>query len=710
MLVQGGLVRAQLEQVELAVAPLCSIGEDQALQVLLAGVPRGTFLVRRNATTTIIESSAFTPSEKNYIIEKIRCEGTDFVRLWETIATSYSEEEQSLAVTPKIALLPNNDVDLGVAVTLDPLPVQPIYGLDYGLGASRSSSNSWNQRALLGVSLLQGQFSARTTVLQRYNNDQFNFTPQVRLSYQLSDNWAVLAGLNTDPAVSNYNGFGTALTGVALEGQFGLSRILPSIMLELPLEADVAVFVGDRLLKRFAVAPGTLTLRNITVSDASGEVSVRWRDARGSQLRSFPYKFPASQLPPGGFRIAAQGGLLNSEAYGGGKAQLGIAEGWSIEGSIAAYYNKRYSGDLFVNTISDNFGLRLGMTWNYIHYDQIDGRIVLATNYNLSPFAVSASINLPVQDWQPSINANLNLNLKPLTFSLSGGYDLRKSSAQAGLGVSWAVVEGISINSGLNWSDQGLSLSIGAGLQLDNNLNFGFASNNALPFDGNQMQNNLNLNYKPDSSQNFSLSSDLRRLSGTYTMNRDTALTLGADSGGNISGDINGTLALFGGNVYLTPKLQGVGLLIQTAVAGIPIYAGGQYRGITNGNGDLLITDLPKNQVFSIGVKFEDLPFTISVANEANEIMLKSDGIAVLDWRNNFRVSRWAQFQWNSQEVAAYGTFTSNDRSFDLDDTGFGLIDDLSDATSGILTSEDGQRSCRVMVRKNQELSSCEAP
>ena len=114
-----------------------------------------------------------------------------------------------------------------------------------------------------------------------------------------------------------------------------------------------------------------------------------------------------------------------------------------------------------------------------------------------------------------------------------------------------------------------------------------------------------------------------------------------------------GAVNFSGGLVRLQPALAQRALLIRTGVPNLQLLVNGQQQVVTDGAGDALVANLPGGQLVEIAVNLNVLPLTVSVQVERERLMPPLLGLSTLDWRQNFKVSRWVQFSWKAGEPAA---------------------------------------------------------
>ncbi|MHA0036367.1 hypothetical protein ACXXDK_16450 (plasmid) [Deinococcus sp. PESE-38] len=158
----------------------------------------------------------------------------------------------------------------------------------------------------------------------------------------------------------------------------------------------------------------------------------------------------------------------------------------------------------------------------------------------------------------------------------------------------------------------------------------------------------------------------------------------------------------------LQPALAQRAILIRTGVPNLQLLVNGQQQVLTDGAGDALIANLPGGQLVEIAVNLNVLPLTVSVQVERERLMPPLLGLSTLDWRQNFKVSRWVQFSWEDGKLAAGADFVSSQGTFPLDDEGNSLLPASAGPIAGTLRSQDGQRSCLVRVAAGAEKASCQ--
>jgi outer membrane usher protein len=131
--------------------------------------------------------------------------------------------------------------------------------------------------------------------------------------------------------------------------------------------------------------------------------------------------------------------------------------------------------------------------------------------------------------------------------------------------------------------------------------------------------------------------------------------------------------------------------------------------GLTDARGELLMTELPSGQSSTVGIAPNELPIGVAFESTTLNVLPALNGITVIDWRSNFKVSGFMRFSWSSTEVAANADLYLNGERIFIDDEGYGLVPVLNAATPAELRSQDGARRCTLSLQPGATAASCAA-
>ena len=183
-----------------------------------------------------------------------------------------------------------------------------------------------------------------------------------------------------------------------------------------------------------------------------------------------------------------------------------------------------------------------------------------------------------------------------------------------------------------------------------------------------------------------------------YDFNRGVRGSVAATTAGNFAGRITGSLVVVGKQVSSAGDQTGsAALLLKTGVGGVPIKVNGMARGLTNPEGDLVLTGLTVQTPLELRVNEADSPIEISYRQASLSLSLPQVGVSVYDWRGNFVRWRWVQFRWSETEKAAYATAElPGGQQLYADEEGRCCC--RQSAKYAVLRSEDGKRRCILQL------------
>ncbi len=759
-------------------APLCAV-PDALLQVTVGGQTRGDFLVKVTPGGLYLEASALQASEAKYGKSALTCDGLDYVQIDPQVKPAYDPLAQTLSLTPVLDLLPGNTLDFRGVQAVTPSPTQPAYGADAGLRASAATSGALNAQAYLGGAYFGGPLSVYAGVTAGLNSSQSSeatrntssvFGLRALARYDVNPDWVLSAAYQVDSDTVGGLGYNvSSFSGLSVTARGGLQRELARVELDLPLEANVVVRVGERTLRQFRAAPGRLVLLNIPLENIVGSVEVSVTDTNGTRTFASPYSFGGGTLQPGAYLLTGRGGYLGSPFSGSAlrtldlNGRLGLANNWSVqatarllESNYAANVQGRHASE------SDSFGVGasvIGTFGSQAGALPPDLRVNADYARQVGPLGLSATVTLPVLNlgasqfgvgvgyqagrWAGTLSGSYDLGAQALGASLGAGYtfdDARQVSASvsgsynfpqkswnAGLTASYvpdssrqfsAYVNGTSgtgSGAGRIQAGVGLRFTPDDRLSVDAGVNVARQpSSDPAGLPATALGGTLAASYLLAPGQSLRASTDFNSLNAGYEDTRTlytaaNVVVARTDSGlsGAVSGEVRGAVTVLNGRAVLGQKLGQRAVVVRTGTPGIPLLLNGARVAVTDSAGEALLTGLPEGSISQVAVDLDALPFNITARDATADVSLAQSGVYVLDWTRNFDVSRWVRLFWTPTEFSVYGVFLIGTEKYTLDDQGYALIPDTGKAQSGTLRSDDGVRSCTLNVPATGEIAVC---
>ncbi len=483
----GGLLPdARAQQTAATSAPgsaACS-APDLLLQVTVGGQTRGDFLVRVTPGGLLLEGGALQAAESKYGLSTLSCDGLNYVLLDPALKPNYDPLAQTLSLTPVLDLLPGNTLDFRGVQAVTPAPTQPAYGADAGLRASVTTGGGLSAQTYLGGAYFGGALSAYVGLSASLSSTPVAGSPGVgspgagaeRVTtggfgvraiahYDLNTDWGVSAAYRVDGESVGGLGYGVgSFSGLTVNTRGGLQRELARVELDLPLEANVVVRVGERTLRSFRAAPGRLVILNIPLENIVGTVEVNVTDSNGTRSFSSPYSFGGGSLRPGGYLATVRGGYLG-DPFGGSaqrtldaSGRLGLSDNWSVqanarllESSYGAGVQARHTSDIdslgFGVSASGSFAqaVQTGNAAGGVAAGQTTPDVRVNADYarQIGTLGLSASLNVPIFNVGASqIGLGLGYQSGRWAGSLSGGYDLGGQQLNASVGAGYTFDDG----------------------------------------------------------------------------------------------------------------------------------------------------------------------------------------------------------------------------------------------------------------------------
>lgn len=683
-----------------AVCPPTNV--ETLLEVRVAGVNRGTFLVREALGRTWIQRTAFRQGEERYFDAELRCDEVPFARLRSGISTQTDLEQLTLSFEPQLELLGSQEFTV-TAPAPERLLSLPLLGLDYRLSGSTDLNLKTQQNGEFRVNYTQDAFSGFAGLRESLGQGGvFALSSYARARYQADPQFAAQLVYNLPAVVGLGQG---NLLGAQAFIQGGLTRYWPVFEFVLPLEADLRLIANGKTLKTWRSAPGKVTLRNIPLEGNRGNFSVEIQDEAGKRSIGEGYDYPDTLLPQGGYIATLEGGLLADDLYGGTAFRVGLLPELTLEGR-GAFSSTLTRGELWAVLAPPRQSLRLGLSFDSSSVKSAP--FAARANYNVSifPFSLGVSAVIPLQDsFAPSLGVNALFNAGSFDVSAQSNYESDGRGLSNRLSVDIRLNEQLSLSPFISQQGDNITVGIGATFRPESNLS---GSISAVKPSSSNPAFNAGVQYQPDPQNGFSVSTDFQSLSASYRYTNQFDFDISANSTGAVSAQLGGSVALVGSNIYFSRSGNASRyVLLQTGVPDLPIYAEGQYQGSTNADGNLVLA-LVTSENTQIRVDLNSLPIDLTVRQEKRDIELSNPGTYVVDWRDNFVRSRFVEFRLDAQTLAIRGQieFVGADTLY-LDDFGMGFLPISKVALEGTLISEEGGKRCPIRIEPDATSITC---
>ncbi|GAA4009048.1 hypothetical protein GCM10022631_21680 [Deinococcus rubellus] len=706
----------------------CFSGESLLVQLMIGGTDRGVQVVYLTPDQQLwLPLSALTVSERNYGGAVEVCEGERYVPLRPEVVRKLDR----LGLTLNVAA--NFDV-LGSSMQL--LQIQPLtrtsniglWQLGYSLAADGNlKSNQFNEQGELNAQYLRGPLSTQFGYRQLYSGTTFSQRLNARAAWQFSPQFS--AGV--------FGRTGIAAQPAALGVQADYARLLPNevppITLELPADSDIEVLLDGRTVQAFQAPAGQLTLRGLQPQTLQGEVEVRYRVGSQTQTQRFAYQLPNLNRA-GSFSISGATGwqqgdgltavvnanLLITPQF---TAQLaGELVGTRRHLNVAAYYTTLQHTSPTLNPLKSgptslSQTASISADLSTLENNQLNG--VYTARYSLAGDRAQAAIygtytqspDFQQHNEQTALGLDGSWVLSP-QIALLGKAEYRLSGTIAGqAAVQWQT-ERASATLSSEFSSTGrLRFGLQARYRLDNVSSLSASAAVGAPQTaGAAPDYTATLDYNraigPDRlSLRYSAPSEL---SAAYEFNRGVQGGVAASTNGTVAARISGSLIAVGGQISSASDQTGVAaLLLRTGIGDVPISLNGVVRGLTNPQGDLVLTGLNLQTPLDVRVNEDDLPIEISYHQASLSLNLSQVGVSVYDWRGNFTRSRFVPVRWSATELAAYSTLElPGGQQLYADEAGQILLPPVGEVTA-VLRSEDGKRRCTVALNDTAKDFTC---
>ncbi|WP_181391947.1 hypothetical protein [Deinococcus irradiatisoli] len=732
---------------------ICAL-DDQLLSISVGGQSRGDAVVKvkMSGERFFIESRIIQPSEAKYVLSRTECEEGVFLELDPRLNPKFDPLKQALQLQPVLELLANNTVDFRRDQQIVPTVTQPSIGLDFGIQASEGFSKTFSTTAqgYVGAGYASGALATYVGGFASFSSDdtsvsQFSAAPRATLRYSVNSRLELTAAYNAPPDQLRFRNGLQHFQGVRIDARSDAQLFFPEIDLQLPLDADIQVNVNGRELRAFRASAGTLKLINIPFQGFGASVDVIINDGTDARVNNYTYFADARTLRPGAYVVGVQAGLLNGQRSLNAQGIVGLGHSVTMSSS-ANLLDNNYDAAAALDYIDDfntanarvnirgssqkpldaSLNLRYGRVVNEHFNVSVAATIPVAQPENLN---LQANASYQLNRWSYTSGGRYEFGQQTLSlngtakytfvsgqtidYGASGSYDFRNKALNLNANANYTFVSGQTISFGVGKSPQGWQTSLSTNLTPLPKLKVGaYVAATSLPTL--QVIPALNLSYQPNSQNTLSARVNTNAASASYVYDGRVRASLSASSSltnlssASVSGSLAGALSLNNEHLTLSQELGSRSILVKTGVAGIPLQINGVQAGVTDSQGNVLLSRLPSDEYVTVRVDVDTLPFNINVQNDRATLRIPSNGTAVLDWRGNITVSRYIQFFWKPGEPATYGTLRVGDLAYPLDDEGNGLIGSVPDGTPATLKSDDGNRSCPVILRNAQDKITCQ--
>ncbi|GGJ53800.1 hypothetical protein [Deinococcus roseus] len=683
---------------------ICDLA-DEGLEVSVGKQSRGLQFMRRTGNEVWLTRETFKPGEEGYTVQALTCEGITYLKLSSQLDLKLDFSSLILNLSPNFALLSRREVNIEPVAqqdTLDVLLLQMPFSA-----------------ALRGTGILAESLSGSFAVAPVLQYSDFTFSASSKLGYNrlLPEGWTV-----TEPSAKlawQFDPAGTAqliyqnppltvpgrLSGVQVGWHQVPPRIMEPIILQLPLESQVQVFLEGELLYAGRQLPGTLQLKGIVLPRKQGEVRVDIRDSTGRSIQRFAFA-DTGNLTPDEWQLWGEAGWWNSVQQPdlpvvGFRASYHLASNMLLTGQ-AHWAPGDWSASTQLYQTSEGEGAMLGLTLKdtFTGPLAVEGQGTYTQHWGPVFLRLNGEGNFP--DWNTS-RLGLGLGFQQNQWKMYGQAQYQLSGAfSGGVGAELRITPDLLLSGNLNWTGSDRRPDVRVGLRWNPTSN----SEVSLQHAG-RLQGSARIQWSE--SLETQVSADAQMVQGSVQYKGPVNAQLAVNSSQQWQSAVSGTLTVAGDQVTLgDAPVAPVALLLHTGQPDLPIRLNGEGAGRTNAAGDLLITGLRVDITYNIAVDPNTLPIELGVQNVNLSVRISRQGILPVDWKSNFVVSRWITFFWNPQEKAAGAALQAAGQTIYLDDEGQALLPPSLQGVTGRLVLED--RFCAVTLSTADQVMCQENP
>jgi hypothetical protein len=675
-------------------------------------------------------------SEAAYGTRTVDCDGATYVLLSSALSVNYSAQELTLEVRPQLSLLPGNDIDLSPTARSIEAPTLALSALSFGVQAALNRSpdpvgvdaaqaaliDRVAHTARLSTGYQAGNVQVRAEIAESGNSSSLSLQANAMATYDFSDTFnlgAVFYGVRS--LDGQYTLSDSQISGLTLRLGSTSAYRLPRLNVNLLLDADVDVLVGQMLVRSFRARAGVLTLRNIPLTASSGSVTIRAQTAGQRLEQEFPYTPADVVLSDHSAALEARAGVRASGAALQATGLYGLSDNLTLAGTVDASTSVQ-KGEFSVRYNAEDLNLGGGL-----HYDSTAESIFSVqadATYNLPHWGVGASVRLPV--------SNLERTL------LTGRVTYRQRLFEVGLTLtavpnlgSYASLLSATLRPDSDWTlgaQLGYqSATVGQPQSVHAALTARWTPNDRtilLAEAGVLRSDTAPQTYGATVLGSYEVFPGQTVIAGVSTSDGGPSASLGYNYARNwlgsvsvsttgaaqASADVSATLVA--GRFYISRDEPGPGVLIHTGLPNLPLVVGGRSV-LTDGSGDALVFLAGTSPQISVRPDLDLIPITVGVREEQRDLSLARHGVVVLDWRDNFEQRQYVHLLWSDGQPTKYASFTVAGQDYVTDDVGYALIRKLTGPVSVTLSADqedqNPQRQCQLDLIPTVETQRCPA-
>lgn len=676
--------------------PAACAAPEMLLEVVVGGAPRGAMPVRLGVdlSDTLVPPDVLRAAEAGYAAQTVSCDGQPFVRLSGQVTVTFDQPRQRLLIRPRLDRLQGDTLNLAGAAAGAPTGGQPVWGVEYGADvqatyavtpAAGAPPAALNATVNADVGGSGGAWSGSAGALLERSDGSWRAQPRAQVSVGVTDSVRVGAAWNAQPLEGSPGLSSSDFRGVALGAQGGFTLLDPERRVDLPLEADVRVFLDGREVAARRAGPGVLRLVDIPhPAGAPLTVQVEVTDETGVRVQEWVLEPDPDPLPRGAYLAAVRAGSSRGAWGADVRGEYGLGRGWRVGASGSAQLGGSLSAGARVAYADGRGGAQASVQVTSAVTGGVRSTVTtlgLRGETQVGAARVSAFTVLPLGAWQDTqLGAALNTNLDPWTLSVSARTALRRDtwSVEGSVTRTFDTVGSVTLSAAAQPGGWRLGVAGGYRPSPRWDLTGGVRAVQVPPAPGSEAPA---VAWQAAAGAAFQVDTGNRL---TARVSRDD-LAVGGSHVGRVlaSGEVGlrGASARVQGAVVALPDglsaqatLGQRAVLLQTGVPGLSILLGGVFVGRTDAAGSVLLSGFTPGETAEVRVDLRDAPFGVQVGTDRRVIVPPQAGLTVLDWRANFRVLRWVQVRGPDGTPVGNGSVVWSGGSVLLDDEGFGLF------------------------------------
>ncbi|WP_216320925.1 hypothetical protein [Deinococcus aestuarii] len=685
-------------QVECAAPP-------ELLEVRVGSEGRGSFAVRRASGGWLVEPGALRESERGYASGNVTCPDGDFVRLREDLNVTYDGAEQQLVISPAARLLTSGQVDAGGPQRAAPVQTRALASV----GSAVDVRANWrtgdiSYGAVLEGGYAQGAWEARAAVGVGGEGGAFGVRVRAGVAWQVNEAWVVRAGWNSALPEASGALVTTDFKGVQVEGRSGEVAVLPPLDLDLPLTSRVTVFLNDTILSEFDANPGRVTIRNLPRVQSFGVLNVFIDDASGRRVVNVPFGTGPGAQRAGEFQVRARAGVEGGRPSAAFLGTVAVTPTWTVTGSG----DWKGGGELSLRaggaTTLAGGALGVGASVTRSGEGALGGAFEVSYARAFGAWSLGAGLSVPLPGpLHPRVNLSALYFTPAWTFGTSLAYDARGGTLGGNLSASAPLTRNVTLGGRIGYESgrwrAGATLGWKPSSALDVSASAGLGAG---------AEFGVGARYQLTPGQVAWAQANQNEVTLGYSRDAPARIEVAAGTGGSVAARVSGSVLLTGQGALVVPEAARRGVLIRTGVPGLTLRTGaGTVR--TDAAGDAVAFGRDGETAVNVSVDVDALPFNITVGEDAATLALAGNGLAVLDWRANFTVSRWVRVFWAPGEPAGGALLVVGGRTWRADRDGWVLLDGAPQDPRGELRAPEPPRTCAITVPPTGENAVCEA-